>query len=172
MKQPVIALFAGATSPEREVSLGSGKAAALAMAYTHPTQFFTIESDALPEGLDPAKHIVCSTLHGVFGEDGGMQRHLAGEQIEGDGSQHGEHSPCDENPSSRRHRPKIARAHPVSVQAGPRARRVMPQRGQYSQNSQRHALMRWRRWVRCRVTDSSWGYSLALHLLTASRPRG
>ena len=76
MKQPVIALFAGGTSPEREVSLGSGKAAALAMAYTHPTQFFTIESDALPEGLDPAKHIVCSTLHGVFGEDGGMQRLL------------------------------------------------------------------------------------------------
>ncbi len=76
MKQPVIAVFAGGTSPEREVSLGSGKAAALAMAYTHPTQFFPIEADALPEGLDPAMHIVCSTLHGVFGEDGGMQRLL------------------------------------------------------------------------------------------------
>ncbi len=76
MKQPVIAVFAGGTSPEREVSLGSGKAVALAMAYTHSTQFFTIEADALPEGLDPARHIVCSTLHGVFGEDGGMQRLL------------------------------------------------------------------------------------------------
>jgi len=76
MKQPVIAVFAGGTSPEREVSLGSGKAAALAMAYTHPTQFFPIEADALPAGLDPARHIVCSTLHGVFGEDGGMQRLL------------------------------------------------------------------------------------------------
>jgi D-alanine-D-alanine ligase len=76
MKQPVIAVFAGGTSPEREVSLGSGKAAALAMAYTHPTQFFTIDADALPAGLDPARHIVCSTLHGVFGEDGGMQRLL------------------------------------------------------------------------------------------------
>ncbi len=76
MTAPVIAVFAGGTSPEREVSLGSGKAVALAMAYTHPTQFFTIETDALPEGLDPAKHIVCSTLHGVFGEDGGMQRLL------------------------------------------------------------------------------------------------
>ena len=76
MKQPVIAVFAGGTSPEREVSLGSGKAAALALAYTHPTQFFPIEADALPAGLDPARHIVCSTLHGVFGEDGGMQRLL------------------------------------------------------------------------------------------------
>jgi D-alanine-D-alanine ligase len=76
MSSPIIAVFAGGTSPEREVSLGSGKAVALGMAYNHPTAFFTIDSDALPEGLDPARHIVCSTLHGVFGEDGGMQRLL------------------------------------------------------------------------------------------------
>lgn len=76
MSGPIIAVLAGGTSPEREVSLGSGKAAALAMAYTHPTQFFTVEADALPEGLDPARHIVFSTLHGLFGEDGGMQRLL------------------------------------------------------------------------------------------------
>jgi D-alanine-D-alanine ligase len=73
---PIIAVLAGGTSPEREVSLGSGKAAALAMAYSHPTQFFTVEADALPPGLDPARHVVFSTLHGVFGEDGGMQRLL------------------------------------------------------------------------------------------------
>lgn len=76
MSSPIIAVFAGGTSPEREVSLGSGKAVALAMAYNYPTAFFTIDSDALPEGLDPSRHIVCSTLHGVFGEDGGMQRLL------------------------------------------------------------------------------------------------
>jgi D-alanine-D-alanine ligase len=76
MNTPVIAVLAGGTSPERDVSLGSGKAVALAMAYTHPTRFFTVDSDALPPGLDPARHIVCSTLHGVFGEDGGMQRLL------------------------------------------------------------------------------------------------
>ena len=74
--QPIIAVLAGGTSPEREVSLGSGKAAALAMAYSHPTQFFTVDADALPPGLDPARHVVFSTLHGVFGEDGGMQRLL------------------------------------------------------------------------------------------------
>jgi D-alanine-D-alanine ligase len=74
MNAPIIAVLAGGTSPEREVSLGSGKAVALAMAYSHPTQFFSVEADALPLGLDPARHIVFSTLHGVFGEDGGMQR--------------------------------------------------------------------------------------------------
>lgn len=76
MNRPIIAVLAGGTSPEREVSLGSGQAAALAMAYTHPTQFFTVDADALPAGLDPARHIVFSTLHGIFGEDGGMQRLL------------------------------------------------------------------------------------------------
>jgi D-alanine-D-alanine ligase len=76
MSSPIIAVFAGGTSPEREVSLGSGKAVALAMAYNYPTAFFTIDSAALPQGLEPSRHIVCSTLHGVFGEDGGMQRLL------------------------------------------------------------------------------------------------
>ncbi|HTL66557.1 MAG TPA: D-alanine--D-alanine ligase [Lacunisphaera sp.] len=76
MTTPIIAVLAGGTSPEREVSLGSGKAVAMAMACTHPTQFFPVDADALPAGLDPRRHIVCSTLHGVFGEDGGMQRLL------------------------------------------------------------------------------------------------
>jgi D-alanine-D-alanine ligase len=78
---PIIAVLAGGTSPEREVSLGSGKAVALAMAYSYPTQFFTVETDALPAGLDPSRHIVCSTLHGIFGEDGGMQRLLDAAEI-------------------------------------------------------------------------------------------
>ena len=78
MTSPVIAVLAGGTSAEREVSLGSGKAVALAMAYSHPTQLFTVDRDALPAGLDPARHVVCSALHGVFGEDGGMQRLLDG----------------------------------------------------------------------------------------------
>lgn len=76
MINPIIAVLAGGTSAEREVSLGSGKAVALAMAYTHPTQLFVVDSDALPAGLDPATHVVCSTMHGVFGEDGSMQRLL------------------------------------------------------------------------------------------------
>ena len=74
--QPIIAVLAGGTSPEREVSLGSGKAIAQAMACSHPTAFFAVDADALPAGLDAARHVVCSALHGVFGEDGGMQRLL------------------------------------------------------------------------------------------------
>jgi D-alanine-D-alanine ligase len=73
---PVIAVLAGGTSAEREVSLGSGRATALAMAYTYPTRLVVVDADALPAELDPAKHIVCSTMHGVFGEDGSMQRLL------------------------------------------------------------------------------------------------
>ncbi|MBL9216555.1 MAG: D-alanine--D-alanine ligase [Opitutaceae bacterium] len=73
---PIIAVLSGGTSPEREVSLGSGAAVARAMAATHPTRLFVVDRDALPAGLDPARHVVCSTLHGVFGEDGGMQRLL------------------------------------------------------------------------------------------------
>jgi D-alanine-D-alanine ligase len=76
MPPPIIAVFAGGTSGEREVSLGSGKACAVALARSFPTRLFEINADALPTGLDPAQHVVFSTLHGTFGEDGGMQRLL------------------------------------------------------------------------------------------------
>lgn len=73
MTEPVIAVLAGGTSSEREVSLGSGRACALALAYSHPTRLFRVDRDALPSGLDPALHVAFSLLHGTFGEDGGMQ---------------------------------------------------------------------------------------------------
>jgi D-alanine-D-alanine ligase len=73
MTSPIIAVFAGGTSAEREVSLGSGAACAVALARSFPTQLFQIDTDALPAGLDPRRHVVFSTLHGTFGEDGGMQ---------------------------------------------------------------------------------------------------
>lgn len=74
--EPIIAVLCGGTSSEREVSLGSGAASALALARSFPTRLFKVEADALPAGLDPARHVVFSTLHGTFGEDGGMQRLL------------------------------------------------------------------------------------------------
>jgi len=70
---PVIAVLCGGISSEHEVSLGSGHAAALALARHFPTRIFEVKSKALPAGLDPAIHVVFSTLHGTFGEDGGMQ---------------------------------------------------------------------------------------------------
>ncbi len=76
MKEPVIAVLAGGTSAEREVSLGSGMACAVALARSYPTRFFDVTANALPAGLDAGTHVVFSTLHGTFGEDGGMQRLL------------------------------------------------------------------------------------------------
>ncbi len=73
---PIIAVLAGGTSAEREVSLGSGRASAIALARSFPTRLFEVTADALPAGLDSARHVVFSTLHGTFGEDGGMQRLL------------------------------------------------------------------------------------------------
>jgi D-alanine-D-alanine ligase len=85
ISHPVIAVFAGGTSAEREVSLGSGRASALALARSFPTRLFEINGEALPAGIDPRRHVVFSTLHGTFGEDGGMQRLLdaAGVQYAG-----------------------------------------------------------------------------------------
>jgi D-alanine-D-alanine ligase len=73
VSSPVIAVFAGGTSAERDVSSGSGLACALALSRTFATRLFNIGDDALPAGYDPASHVVFSTLHGTFGEDGGMQ---------------------------------------------------------------------------------------------------
>jgi len=82
---PSIAVFCGGASAEREVSLGSGRACALALSQSYPTLLFTLDSDALPPGYDPGTQVVFSTLHGTFGEDGGMQRllDLAGGQFAG-----------------------------------------------------------------------------------------
>lgn len=74
--EPIIAVFCGGVSSEREVSLGSGAASALALSRSFPTKLFDITGEALPAGLDPARYVVFSTLHGTFGEDGGMQRLL------------------------------------------------------------------------------------------------
>ena len=76
MKAPIIAVLCGGTSSESEVSLGSGKAVALAMTFAYPTEKIALKDEAVPAGLDPRRHVVCSTLHGTFGEDGGMQRLL------------------------------------------------------------------------------------------------
>lgn len=72
--EPIIALFRGGVSPEREVSLGSGQAAleSLRRTYTRVEDHIINERE-VPAGIDAATHVVFSTLHGVFGEDGGMQ---------------------------------------------------------------------------------------------------
>jgi D-alanine-D-alanine ligase len=76
MTSPIIAVFSGGTSAEREVSLGSGLASAVALARSFPTRLFRIDENAVPPEIDPQRHVVFSTLHGSFGEDGGMQQLL------------------------------------------------------------------------------------------------
>lgn len=71
-----ITVLAGGVSSEREVSLGSGAASAAALARLWPTRLIDVKSATLPAGLDPTRDVVFSTLHGTFGEDGGMQRLL------------------------------------------------------------------------------------------------
>ena len=46
-KDPIIAVFCGGTSAEREVSLGSGKACAQALARSFSTQLFVIDECGL-----------------------------------------------------------------------------------------------------------------------------
>jgi D-alanine-D-alanine ligase len=70
---PIIAVFAGGTSAESEVSIGSGTACASGLSRSFTTRLFKVTSDELPDGYDPGLHVVFSTLHGTFGEDGGMQ---------------------------------------------------------------------------------------------------
>ena len=55
------------------MSLDSGLACACALARSFPTRRVDLTADALPEGLNPRRDLVFSTLHGTFGEDGGMQ---------------------------------------------------------------------------------------------------
>jgi D-alanine-D-alanine ligase len=73
---PTIALLSGGASAERAVSLRSGEACAAALAKNFRVEHHIIDTNSLPSGLSPARHVVFSTLHGTFGEDGGMQRLL------------------------------------------------------------------------------------------------
>jgi len=78
---PSIVVLAGGISAEREVSLASGRASAAALARSFPTRLVEVNEAALPRGIDPQREVVFSTLHGVFGEDGKMQRLLDAEGI-------------------------------------------------------------------------------------------
>jgi D-alanine-D-alanine ligase len=70
---PTIVVLCGGVSAEREVSLGSGRASSLALARSFPTRLVDVGEAGLPAGLDPARDVIFSTLHGTFGEDGAMQ---------------------------------------------------------------------------------------------------
>jgi len=77
MNPPIVAVFRGGSSAEREVSLGSGAAAlaSLRKSYAH-VEDHDLYDQAISPSVGRETHVVFSTLHGVFGEDGGMQSRL------------------------------------------------------------------------------------------------
>jgi len=66
-------VLCGGRSSEREVSLRSGAAVARALP---GSRLVVLDADALPEWVDPARHVVVPMLHGGWGEGGGLQAEL------------------------------------------------------------------------------------------------
>ncbi len=69
--QPVV--LCGAVSPEREVSLRSGRAVAGALL---GCRLVELDRNELPEWLAAARHLVIPVIHGDYGEDGTVQAEL------------------------------------------------------------------------------------------------
>lgn len=76
-KEPSILVLCGAISPEREVSLRSGAACAAALAESElDVELHGLETNALPDYLDPLAHVIFPVIHGDYGEDGAIQAEL------------------------------------------------------------------------------------------------
>lgn len=72
-----IVVLCGARSPEREVSIRSGRACAQALRERFSeVEFRILDENALPAGLDPSRDVIFPVIHGDYGEDGGVQRDL------------------------------------------------------------------------------------------------
>lgn len=72
-----IVVLCGAISPEREVSIRSGKACAEALKSSFPrVALRVLDENALPSDLDPARDVIFPAIHGDYGEDGKLQREL------------------------------------------------------------------------------------------------
>ncbi len=72
-----IVVLCGANSPEREVSINSGKACAAALHQSfHNVELLALNENALPANLAPETDIIFPVIHGDYGEDGRVQRDL------------------------------------------------------------------------------------------------
>ncbi|MAM91115.1 MAG: D-alanine--D-alanine ligase [Opitutaceae bacterium] len=80
--KPAVAVVSGGISGEREVSLGSGQAVYSGLKDDFGAEMFELREASLPDGLDPKGHVVFSTLHGTFGEDGAFQQLLESAGVE------------------------------------------------------------------------------------------
>lgn len=68
-----VVILCGAVSPEREVSLRSGRAVANVLP---DARLVVLEKNELPSWLDAGQHIVFPVIHGDYGEDGRVQAEL------------------------------------------------------------------------------------------------
>lgn len=83
-----IIVFSGGISPERDVSLVSGKNVFEALSKNFKTRTVQLDKNELPQGLNPAECIIYPAMHGDYGEDGTLQAQLdaAGFEYAGCGS--------------------------------------------------------------------------------------
>jgi D-alanine-D-alanine ligase len=72
-----VVILSGAISPEREVSLQSGRRVLRELSPLLPTRLIELGGNFLPEdGLDADRSVIFPLVHGDFGEDGQLQRLL------------------------------------------------------------------------------------------------
>ena len=83
-----IIVFSGGISPERDVSLVSGKNVFEALSKSFETFAVRLDENALPPNYDPNEFIIYPAMHGDYGEDGTLQAQLdkAGFEYAGCGS--------------------------------------------------------------------------------------
>jgi len=76
-KEMLIAVMMGGPGAEREVSMASGKAVLKALLGKGYNAVGVEGSDCEP-GLPEGTELAFNTIHGTFGEDGGLQSYLEG----------------------------------------------------------------------------------------------
>ncbi|MCR5184201.1 MAG: D-alanine--D-alanine ligase [Opitutales bacterium] len=77
MSKKNIVVLCGAISPERDVSINSGKSCLEALRVNFPDATLRVlDENAVPADLDPATDVIFPVIHGDYGEDGGIQRDL------------------------------------------------------------------------------------------------
>ncbi len=73
---PKIKVLCGGISPERDVSLESGKNVFEALSKNFDAELVRLDENKLPENLDSEDCVVYPAMHGDYGEDGTLQAQL------------------------------------------------------------------------------------------------
>ena len=75
-KHPKIVVFSGGISPERDVSIVSGKNVAQALSKNFETISAVLEKNEIPQNLSPEDCVIYPAMHGDYGENGTLQAQL------------------------------------------------------------------------------------------------